>query len=88
MKLGTRSGSDREAVERYIGHVIEFLEKLAVLWHIAEGQLARWPELASVRHSNTAKGGIRNMGIEDGMVYVATRYHRGYAISGDVKIIH
>jgi hypothetical protein len=28
------------------------------------------------------------MGIEDGMVYVATQYHKGYAIGGNVKIIH
>lgn len=88
VKPGSRSGLDREAVERYMGRIIEFREKLAVLVHIVEGQPARWPELASVRHSNTVKGGIRNMGIEDGMVYIATRYHKGYNISGDIKIIH
>ncbi|KAH7072595.1 hypothetical protein FB567DRAFT_454425, partial [Paraphoma chrysanthemicola] len=43
------------------------------------------PKLASVQHSNTVKGRIRNMGIEDGMVYVATRYYKGYNISGDVN---
>jgi superfamily II DNA helicase RecQ len=88
MKPGSRSGVDRAAVERYMGRVVEFREKLAVLMHIVEGQPARWPELASIRHSNTVKGGLRNMGIEDGMVYVATRYHKGYNISGDIKIIH
>jgi hypothetical protein len=35
MKLGTRSRVDREAVERYIGRIVEFREKLAVLMHIA-----------------------------------------------------
>jgi RecQ family ATP-dependent DNA helicase len=88
MKPGTRSGVDREAVERYMGRVIEFREKLAVLMHMAGGQPARGPEILSVRHSNTVKGGHRNIFIEDGMVVFVTRYHKGYNVSGDVKIIH
>jgi superfamily II DNA helicase RecQ len=88
MKPGTRSGVDREAVERYMGRVVEFREKLAVLMHIAGGQPARGPELLSIRHSNTVKGGHRNIFIEDRMVVFATRYHKGYNVSGDVKIIH
>jgi RecQ family ATP-dependent DNA helicase len=88
MKLGTRSGVDREAVERYMGRIVEFREKLAVLMHIAGGQPARGPEILSVRHSNTVKGGHRNIFIEDGMVVFVTRYHKGYNVSGDVKIIH
>jgi superfamily II DNA helicase RecQ len=88
MKPGTRSGIHRQGVERYMDGVVQFREKMAALMHFVLGQPQRWPELASIRHSNTVKGGLRNMGIEDGMVYVATRYHKGYAISGDVKIIH
>jgi RecQ family ATP-dependent DNA helicase len=88
MKPGTRSGVDREAVERYMGRVVEFREKLAVLMHMAGGQPARGPEILSVRHSNTVKGGHRNIFIEDGMVVFVTRYHKGYNVSGDVKIIH
>ncbi|KAF7566054.1 hypothetical protein PtrM4_143740 [Pyrenophora tritici-repentis] len=30
----------------------------------------------------------RNIFIEDGMVVFVTRYHKGYKVSGDVKIIH
>ncbi|KAF7444189.1 telomere-linked helicase 1 [Pyrenophora tritici-repentis] len=52
------------------------------------GQPARGPELLSVRHSNTVQGGHRNIFIEDGMVVFVTRYHKGYKVSGDVKIIH
>ena len=87
MKPGTRSGIEREAVERYIGRIVEFREKLAVLMHIAGGQPGRGPEILSVRHSNTVKGGHRNIFIEDGMVVFVTRYHKGYNVSGDVKII-
>lgn len=34
------------------------------------------------------KGGHRNVFIEDGMVVFVTRYHKGYLLSGNVKIIH
>ncbi|KAG9375569.1 hypothetical protein A1F94_013858 [Pyrenophora tritici-repentis] len=79
---------DRQAIERYMDRVVEFREKLAVLMHITGGQPARGPELLSVRHSNTVQGGHRNIFIEDGMVVFVTRYHKGYKVSGDVKIIH
>ncbi|KAI2475473.1 ATP-dependent DNA helicase Q5 [Pyrenophora tritici-repentis] len=88
MKPGTQSGVDRQAVERYMDRVVEFREKLAVLMHMTGGQPARGPELLSVRHSNTVQGGHRNIFIEDGMVVFVTRYHKGYKVSGYVKIIH
>jgi hypothetical protein len=56
--------------------------------HITGGQPARGLEIIIVRHSNTVKGGHRNIFIEDGIVVFATRYHKGYNVSGDVKIIH
>jgi hypothetical protein len=88
MKRGTRSGLNTQEVERYMDRVIAFREKLIVLVHITGGQPARGPEILSIRHSNTVKGGHRNIFIEDGMVVFATRYHKGYNVSGDVKIIH
>jgi hypothetical protein len=71
-----------------MGRVVKFRKKLAVLMHITGGQPARGPEILSVRHSNTIKGGHRNIFIKDGMVVFVTRYHKGYNVSGDVKIIH
>jgi hypothetical protein len=88
MKRGTGSGINRQEVERYMDRVVAFREKLAMLVHIVEGQPVRWLELGSVRYSNTVKGGHRNIFIEDGMVVFITRYHKGYNVSGDVKIIH
>ena len=88
VKPGTRSGINRQEVERYMDRVIAFREKLIVLMHITGGQPARGPEILSVRHSNTDKGGHRNIFIEDGIVVFATRYHKGYVVKGDVKIIH
>jgi hypothetical protein len=34
------------------------------------------------------QSGHRNVFIEDGIVVFVTRYHKGYNVSGDVKIIH
>jgi hypothetical protein len=88
MKRGTRLGINTQEVERYIDRVVAFREKLIVLTHMAGGQPARGPEIMSIRHSNTVKGGHRNIFIEDGMVVFVMRYHKGYSVSGDVKIIH
>ncbi|KAG9378483.1 RecQ Superfamily II DNA helicase [Pyrenophora tritici-repentis] len=86
--LFERVGESASIRKRYMDRVVEFREKLAVLMHITGGQPARGPELLSVRHSNTVQGGHRNIFIEDGMVVFVTRYHKGYKVSGDVKIIH
>jgi superfamily II DNA helicase RecQ len=88
VKPSTRSGIDRREVERYMDRVLEFREKLVALMHMTGGQPARATEILSVRHSNTVKGGHRNIFIEDGMVVFVTRYHKGYVTSGDIKIIH
>ena len=54
---------------------------------ITGGQPARGSEILGIRHTNTAEG-HRNVFIEDGMVVYVTRYHKGFQLSGDVKIIH
>jgi hypothetical protein len=59
-----------------------------VLMHIAGGQPARGPKILSVRHSNTIKGGHRNIFIENSIVVFVTRYYKGYNVSSDVKIIY
>ena len=88
VKPETRLGINRQEVERYIDRVIAFREKLIILIYIAGGQPVRGPEILSVRHSNTVKGGHRNVFIEDGIVVFVTRYHKGYTVSSDVKVIH
>jgi hypothetical protein len=56
--------------------------------HITAGQPARGLEIISIQHSNTVKGGHCNIFIKDGIVVFVTRYHKGYSVSSDVKIIH
>ena len=78
----------REGIESYMGRVVEFREKLLALMHISGGQPGRGPEILSCRHRNTARGGARNIFVEQGLMVYVTRYHKGYAIQGDVKVIH
>lgn len=75
------------AIKRYLAQVSLFREKLAILIHLCGGQPARAPELLSVRHRNTANA-YRNIFIEDGQVVIATRYHKGFHVNNDPKIIH
>lgn len=65
-----------------------FQKRLMVLMHITGGQPARGPELLSLRHSNTVKGVHRGVFIENGLMVFVARYHKGYTMSGEVKIIH
>ena len=88
LRPGTALGISKERMADWMDQVATFREKLLVLMHMTGGQPARAPEILSIRHSNTVKGAHRNVFIEDGMVCFVTRYHKGYTISGDVKIIH
>jgi hypothetical protein len=67
---------------------LQHFAELLVLMHMTGGQPARGPGILSVQHRNTVQGGHRNLFIEDGMVVFVTRYHKGYEVKGDVKIIH
>ena len=81
-------GFRRPRVDAYLSRVVEFQEKLLASIQFTWGQPARAPELLSIRHENSMIGGARNMFIEDGMVVLVARYHKGYQMTGDVKIIH
>ena len=81
-------GVQKEAVQEYAGEISRFKEMLLVLAHITGGQPARGTEILSVRHSNTSMGGHRSIFVEDGLVVLVTRYHKGFIMSGDNKIIH
>jgi hypothetical protein len=72
----------------YLAHIRTFLTKLFLLIHIIRGQLARIPEILTIRHHNSSHDESRNIFIKDGLVTFMTRYHKGYVISEEQKIIH
>jgi superfamily II DNA helicase RecQ len=79
----------RSRVDDYMDDVMEFRGLQLIAGHVSQGGgVPRAPEMLSIRHENTPKGEHRNMFIEDGLVVWVTKYHKGYAISGDIKIIH
>ncbi len=88
VKAGRGLTWNRSQIEGYMHQVMEYREKLLMLVHITGGQPARAPELLSVRHSNIIKGEHRNVFVENRLMVFVTRYHKGYAVSGDVKVIH
>lgn len=69
-------------------HIEIFREKLLILMHLCGGQPARGPEILSIRHCNTPNGESRDIFVENGLIVFVTRYHKGYAISGNTKIIY
>ena len=78
----------KKKIEEWLERVDRLRALMLTCVHITGGQPARGPEILSVRHSSSGDGEGRNIFIEDGMVVLVTRYHKGYNISGDVKVIH
>ena len=68
-------------VDQYYRRIEQFQEQLLILMHITGGQAARAPEIISIRHRNTANGGVRNIFIDAGLVLFVTAYHKGYEYS-------
>lgn len=75
-------------MKQWMRLVERFRAVMLVCVYITGGQPARGPEILSIRHSSAGTGEGRNVFIEDGGVVFITRYHKGYNISGDIKVIH
>lgn len=86
--LDRQNGTFRtHAMRSYARAVVRFRAKLSIAVHVTSGQPARATELLSVRHRNTETA-RRNVFIEDGLVVVATSYHKGFYASNDAKLIY
>ena len=72
----------------YLANVIWLLEKLALLVYVLGGQPAQGTELFTLQLQNSLRGLLRGFFIENGLGSFVTEYHKGYSISGSVKIIH
>lgn len=85
-----RDGSelDPKQVAAYGRSLEELLESILFLTHICGGQPVRAPELLTIRHRNTANGGIRNVLVDDGLVMIVAGYHKGFSKMEREKIVH
>jgi superfamily II DNA helicase RecQ len=73
-------------IDQYFRVVRQFRELLSVAIHVCAGQPSRAPELLSIRHRNSERE-RRNVFIDDGMVMFVSRYHKGFHINNDTKVI-
>nr|CEG05029.1 unnamed protein product [Fusarium clavum] len=76
------------ALGAYLGVVDQLLEHLLLLIHLSAGLPARSPEILTIRHRNTAAGGIRNIFIDRGLVMIVTGIHKNLSQTGRLKVIH
>lgn len=77
----------KRSLDQYRRFADRFLEKLLVAMHFTAGQPARAPEIMSLRHRNTANGGVRNIFIDQGLVVFVTMYHKNYERTGKLNPI-
>ena len=78
----------QEAMEKFEQHLVNVQEGLLFVCHFTGGPPSRAPEILSVRHRNTANGGLRNIGVENGLMFFAPRTHKNWMQRGKEKIVH
>ncbi|TKW60305.1 MAG: DUF3505 domain-containing protein [Blastochloris viridis] len=79
---------EARAMSSYSQSIEKLLELLAFLIHLSSGLPARSNELLTLRHRNTAAGGIRNIFLDQGLVMLVTGIHKGFSRSERLKVIH
>ncbi|KAM6513777.1 hypothetical protein FALCPG4_014992 [Fusarium falciforme] len=81
---------DVQAMMRMAVHQLEDIlyKDLLFLAQLSGGFLPRAYELLTIRHRNTANGGIRNILVDQGLIMIVTGVHKGFSTSGRLKIIH
>ena len=72
----------------YLELVDQLLEHMLFLIHISAGLPARSTEILTIRHRNTATGGIRNILIDRGLVMIIVGIHKNLSQSQRLKVIH
>jgi hypothetical protein len=79
----------QKGVEDYFRRVSRFKEELLALVHLTAGAPARGTEVLSIQHTNGDDSRAqRGIFVENGMVALVTRYHKGYSSSQKMKVIH
>jgi superfamily II DNA helicase RecQ len=78
----------RDAMERFEQHLVNVQEGLLFVSHFTGGPPSRFPEISSIRYRNTSNGGLRNIGIENGLMFFAPRTSKNYLQRGKEKVVH
>lgn len=72
----------------YLKLVDQLLEHLLFLIHLTAGLPARSTEILTLRHTNTAIGGLRNIFIDQDLVMIVIGIHKTLTKTQRLKIIH
>ncbi|KAK2733438.1 hypothetical protein CKAH01_19013 [Colletotrichum kahawae] len=78
----------KRTVQAYKQALESFREQLWMLMHMVAGQPAQAPELAGIRHSNTANSRVRNVFAHNSMICFVISYHKNYRQTGTAKVIY
>ena len=87
-ELGSSIPKYSHKAQSFFTELVAFRTDLILLCHILGGQPARGTELLTVRHRNTANGGLRNIFIESGMICIVTTWYKSQNISRQSPIIY
>jgi superfamily II DNA helicase RecQ len=72
----------------YLKLVDRLLEHLLFLVHLTAGLPARSTEILTLRHTNTASGGLRNIFIDQDLVMIVLGIHKTLTKTQRLKIVH
>jgi superfamily II DNA helicase RecQ len=78
----------QDAMEEFEQHLVNVQEGLLFICHMTGGPPSRAPSILSIRHRNTANGGLRNIAVENGLMVFTTRADKNFMQRGVEKIIH
>ncbi len=78
----------REAIEKFEQHLVNAQERLLFICHFTGGSPSQALEILSVRYRNTANRGLRNIGVENGLMFFALRTHKNWMQRGKEKVVH
>lgn len=75
-------------MDQFERDLIKVQAGLLFCMHITSRPPSRGPEILSIRHRNTWSSGLRNIGVEDGLMFFALRTHKNIKQFGKEKVVH
>ncbi|KAG8352325.1 hypothetical protein FVEN_g9665 [Fusarium venenatum] len=85
---GTSLAPNVRVLSSYLKLVDQLLEHLLFLIHLTAGLPARSTEILTLRHTNTAAGGLRNIFIDQDLVVIVIGIHKTLTKTQWLKIVH
>ena len=75
-------------MEQFEQYLVYIQEGILVCCYISSGLPSRGPEILSIRHRNTFNSRLRNISIENGIMFFAPRTYKNYIQRGKEKVVY